>query len=81
MNQTNRINAASYDAPSNTLIVCDVADNLGDHKALVEGFPPGKQSSVRDLIQGVADGGPAAGAIEALLTVPTVVPTVIRVMA
>ena len=80
LNQTQPINGASYDGPSNTLIISNAADNLGDHKALVEAFPPGVSTPVKTMVEGVADGGSPSGSIEALLAVPANVPSVIRLI-
>jgi len=74
-----QINAASYDAVTNTLTIAGAADALGDQQVAVRITPPGGKSPIDALVGAITDGGASGAALSVVL--PADAAVVPRVLA
>ena len=74
-----QINAASYDAATNTLTIAGAADALGDQQVAVRITPPGGKSPIDALVGTITDGGASGDALSVVL--PADAAVVPRVLA
>lgn len=74
-----QINAASYDAATNTLTIAGAADALGDQQVAVRITPPGGKSPIDALVGAITDGGASGDALSVVL--PADAAVVPRVLA